>query len=91
VQVALVPAGAGDPFAGLDQSVLGLYTGNDLGQRSGIGELDAEEFLDRCLGDVGEGVDQTWSGGMTVEVNDTCARSIACEFQNFCVGAAPSR
>lgn len=33
-ELALVPAGAGDPFAGFDQSDLGLYTGNDFSQSS---------------------------------------------------------
>src|SRR5580700_3052863 len=86
-ELALVPAGAGDPFAGLDQSDLGLYTGNDFSHRSGIGELDAVEFLDTSIGDVGVGIDQAWGGGMTVEVEDACAGNIACEFQNFGVGA----
>jgi len=36
---------------------------------------------------VGVGIDQTWSGGVTVEVNDPCPGSIACELQNFGVGA----
>jgi hypothetical protein len=86
-ELALVPAGAGDPFAGFDQSDLGLYTGNDFSHRSGIGELDAIEFLDTSFGDVGMCVDQAWGGGMTVEVNDAFAGSIACEFQNFGLGA----
>jgi hypothetical protein len=59
-ELALVPAGAGDPFAGFDQSDLGLYTGNDFSHRSGIGELDAIEFLDTSFGDVGMCVDQAW-------------------------------
>src|ERR1039458_405702 len=76
-ELALVPAGAGDPFARFDESDLGLYTGNDFSHRSGIGELDAVEFLDTSFGDVGVGVDQAWGGGMTVEVDDACAGSVA--------------
>src|ERR1022692_1679374 len=75
-ELALVPAGAGDPFARFDESDLGLYTGNDFSHRSGIGELDAVEFLDTSFGDVGVGVDQAWGGGMTVEVDDAGAASV---------------
>jgi hypothetical protein len=38
-ELALVPAGAGDPFARLDDSALGLYAGDDFSDRSGIREL----------------------------------------------------
>src|ERR1035437_5683713 len=86
-ELALVPAGAGDPFSRFDERDLGLYTGNDFRPRSGIGELDAVEFLDTSFGDVGVGVDQAWGGGMTVEVDDACAGSVAGEFQNVGVRA----
>ena len=86
-ELALVPAGAGDPFARLDKSDLGLYAGNDFSNRSGIGELDAVEFFDASFGDVGVGVDKARGGSITVEVDDADAGSIACELQNFGVGA----
>ena len=86
-ELALVPAGAGDPFARLDESDLGLYAGDDFSDRSGIRELDAVEFFDASVSDVGVGVDKAGGGGMTVEVDDAGAGSIAREFQNFGVGA----
>src|SRR6202035_5329318 len=45
-ELALVPAGAGDPFARLDESDLGFYAGDDFSDRSGIREPDAVEFFD---------------------------------------------
>ena len=84
--LAFVPAGTADPFARLDQSDLGLYTGDDFSYRSGIRELDTVEFLDASVSDVGVGVDKAGGGGMTVEVDGADAGSIAREFQNFGVG-----
>jgi len=56
-ELAFVPAGTADPFARLDKSDLGFYTGDDFSYRSGIRELDTVEFLDASVSDVGVGVD----------------------------------
>src|SRR5256884_6493212 len=39
-ELALIPARASDPFAGLDQRDLGLYSRHDFRYRSGIRKLD---------------------------------------------------
>jgi len=55
-ELALVPAGAGDPFSRFNESDLSLYTGDDFSYRNGIRELDAEEFFDASISDVGMGL-----------------------------------
>ena len=82
-ELALVPAGADDPFARLDENGLGLHTGDDFSYRSRIRELDAIEFFDTSVSDMGVGVDKSGSGGTTVEVDDTDAGSIARELHNL--------
>src|ERR1700691_3843892 len=86
-EFALVPAGAGDPFAKLDNRDLGLHAGDDFRYRSGIRELDAVELFNAAVGDVGVGVDEAGGGCATVEVDDAGAGGSACEFQYFGVGA----
>ena len=81
-ELALVPAGAGNPFARLDESGLGLHAGDDFSYRSRIRELDAIEFFDTSVSDMGVGIDKARGGGTTVEVDDTDAGSIARELQN---------
>src|ERR1700733_1562218 len=87
VELSLVPARAGDPFPRLGKSDLNLHAGNDFSNRGGIGKLDAVEFLDASFGDVGVGVDEPRCRSKTVEVDDADAGSIACELQNFGIGA----
>ena len=79
-ELAFVPAGAADPFARLHESDLGLDPGDDFSYRSRIRELDAVEFFDACLSDVGVGIDQARRCGTTVEVDDAGAGCIAGEF-----------
>ena len=55
VELSLVPARAGDPFPRLRKSDLNLYAGNDFSNRGGIGKLDAVEFFDTSIDDVGVG------------------------------------
>ena len=56
-ELALVPSRARDPFSRLNQSDLGLYTGDDFSDRSGIRQRDAIQFFDASIGDVGVGID----------------------------------
>src|SRR5271154_6541434 len=85
--LSLVPARAGDPFPRLSMSDLSLHAGNDFSNRGGIGKLDAVEFFDASIGDVGVGVDEARGRSITVEVDEADAGSIACERQNFGIGA----
>src|ERR1700747_2004440 len=86
-ELALIPAEAVKPFTGLYQGRLGLYPGNDLNNRSSVGELDAVEFFDASFGDVGMRVDQTRRGGVAVKVDDADTGGFACKLQNFRIAA----
>ena len=86
-ELALVPAGAGDPFARLGEGDLSFYTGDNFSYRTGIRQLDSVKFFDASVSNVRVGVDKARGGGMTVEVDDAGAGGIAREFQNFGIGS----
>src|SRR5580658_873048 len=85
-KLALVPPGAVDPFAGLEESDLRLDTGDDFNNRSSIGKPDSEEFIDAPIGNVSVSVDEARSGGVALEIDNSHAGGFACEFQDFGVG-----
>ena len=84
-KLALVPAGAGDPFARLGAGDLDLYPRDDFRNGSGVRKPDPVEFFNASVGDVGMCVDKSGSGGMAVQIYDAEPRSITRECQNFSI------
>ncbi len=73
-ELALVPAGAEDPFAGFGGCGSGLDAADDLGDACGVGQLDVVELVDAAILIVTVGVDEAGSGGSAVEVEDLGVR-----------------
>ena len=84
-ELALVPAGAEDPFAGFGDCRTGLDAADDLGDACGVGQLDVVELVDASILIVAVGVDESGSGGSAVEVEDLGVR--VGEGENLLFGA----
>src|SRR6266704_3227626 len=79
-ELALIPARASDPFAGLDQRDLGLYSRHDFRYRSGIRKLHAVKFFHASLGNVRVRINKPRRGRVPVKVDDPHPGSTAREF-----------
>ena len=74
-ELALVPTGAADPFAGFGGCDFGLDAADDLGDAPGVAELDVVECVDAGVLVVSVRVDESGSGGSAVEIEDlACVR-----------------
>ncbi len=84
-QLALVPTGAEDPFAGFGGCGSGLDPADDLGDAGSVGQLDVVEHVDAAILIVTMRVDESGSGGSAVEVEDF--RVGVSEGENLLFGA----
>src|SRR5205823_11194076 len=69
-ELALVPAGAQDPFAGFSDGDAGLNAADDFGDAFGVRQLDVVKLVDAAILKVAVGVDEAGGGGSAVEIEN---------------------
>src|ERR1043166_118214 len=84
---SFIPTRTVYPFARFGRSNRSLHPTNNFRDGGGIRKLDAVEFVNASIGNMGMRVDKARCCRMALEVDDANASSVAGKFQDFGVGA----